>query len=150
MNAARTAMVWTGGIALIVAASLNLLAVIGRHTGLPLKGAIELVQVAVLIAGSLALVAATLARNHARVHLILDRLTGVNRDVAEWICTALSILFYLMLLAGSCWLALDLWGSQEVSELIGVPWRAMRIFLNMALVLVIILLARQLVEHRRP
>lgn len=150
MNAARTAMVWTGGIALIVAASLNLLAVIGRHTGLPLKGAIELVQVAVLIAGSLALVAATLARNHARVHLILDRLTGVNRDVAEWICTALSILFYLMLLAGSCWLALDLWGSQEVSELIGVPWRAMRIFLNMALVLVIILLARQLVERRRP
>jgi TRAP-type C4-dicarboxylate transport system permease small subunit len=150
MNIARTAMVWSGGIALIAAAALNLLAVIGRHTGLPLKGAIELVQVAVLIAGSLALVAATLARNHARVHLILDRLTGVTRDVAERICTALSILFYLLLLIGACWLAADLWGSQEVSELLDVPWRGMRAFLNGALILVIILLARQLVERRRP
>jgi len=150
MSIARTAMVWTGGIALITAAALNLLAVIGRHTGLPLKGAIELVQVAVLIAGSLALVAATLARNHARVHLILDRLAGVTRDVAERICTALSILFYLLLLIGACWLAADLWGSQEVSELVGVPWRAMRAFLNGALILVIILLMRQLVERRRP
>ena len=143
-------MIWAGGIALIIAAALNLLAVIGRHTGLPLKGAIELVQVVVLIAGSLALVAATLARNHARVHLILDRLKGAKRDVAEWICTALSILFYTLLLAGSCWLAADRWGSQEVSELVGVPWRAMRAFLNAALVIVIVLLARQLVERRQP
>ena len=150
MNAARTMMIWAGGIALIIAAALNLLAVIGRHSGLPLKGAIELVQVVVLIGGSLALVAATLGRNHARVHLILDRLTGGNRDVAEWVCTALSILFYLMLLVGSCWLAVDLWGSQEVSELVGVPWRAMRAFLNLTLVVIIALLVRQLVEGRRP
>lgn len=150
MNAARTMMIWAGGIALIIAAALNLLAVIGRHSGLPLKGAIELVQVVVLIGGSLALVAATLGRNHARVHLILDRLTGSNRDVAEWVCTALSILFYLMLLVGSCWLAVDLWGSQEVSELVGVPWRAMRAFLNLTLVVIIALLVRQLVEGRRP
>jgi TRAP-type C4-dicarboxylate transport system permease small subunit len=143
-------MIWAGGIALIIAAALNLLAVIGRHTGLPLKGAIELVQVVVLIGGSLALVAATLGRNHARVHLILDRLTGSNRDVAEWVCTALSILFYLMLLGGSYWLAVDLWGSQEVSELVGVPWRAMRAFLNLTLVVIIALLVRQLVEGRRP
>ncbi|MEQ6333739.1 TRAP transporter small permease subunit [Sphingobium sp. MK2] len=142
-------MIWAGGVALIIAAALNLLAVIGRHSGLPLKGAIELVQVVVLIGGSLALVAATLGRNHARVHLILDRLTGSNRDVAEWICTALSILFYLMLLVGSCWLAADLWGSQEVSELVGVPWRAMRAFLNLTLVVIIALLVRQLVEGRR-
>ena len=150
MNAARTMMIWTGGVALIVAAALNLLAVIGRHTGLPLKGAIELVQVVVLIGGSLALVAATLGRNHARVHLILDRLTGSNRDVAEWVCTALSILFYLMLLGGSCWLAADLWGSQEVSELVGGPWWAMRAFLNITLVVIIALLVRQLMEGRRP
>lgn len=150
MNAARTMMIWAGGIALIIAAALNLLAVIGRHSGLPLKGAIELVQVVVLIGGSLALVAATLGRNHARVHLILDRLTGSNRDVAEWVCTALSILFYLMLLGGSYWLAVDLWGSQEVSELVGVPWRAMRAFLNLTLVVIIALLVRQLVEGRRP
>lgn len=150
MNAARTAMVWTGGVALVVAATLNLLAVIGRHTGIPLKGAIELVQVAVLIAGSLALVAATLARNHARVHLILDRLTGGRRLLAERLCTALSILFYALLLTGSLWLAADLWGEQEVSELLDVPWRWMRAFLNIALVVVIALLARQMAERPKP
>lgn len=150
MNAARTVMIWTGGVALITAATINVLAVIGRHTGLPLKGAIELVQVAVLVAGSLALIMATLARNHARVHLILDRLTGMNRIVAERICTALSILFYLMLLTGSLWLAIDLWGQQEVSELLDVPWRWMRAFLNVALLIVIVLLARQMAERREP
>ncbi|MCW2382283.1 MULTISPECIES: TRAP transporter small permease subunit [unclassified Sphingobium] len=149
MNSARVAMVWIGGGALIAAALLNLLAVIGRHTGLPLKGAIELVQVAVLVAGALALVAATIARNHARVHLILDRLTGVRRDIAERTCTALSIVFYAGLLAGSCWLAFDLWNSQEVSELVGVPWRWMRAFLNASLVVVIVLLVRQLSERPR-
>lgn len=150
MNAARIAMVWAGGIALIIVALLNVLAVIGRHTGLPLKGAIELVQVGVLIAGSLALIAATLARNHARVHMILDRLTGPARNFAERICTALSILFYAMLLGGSLWLAMDLWGEQEVSELLDVPWRWMRLFLNAALIVVIALLARQMVERRNP
>jgi TRAP-type C4-dicarboxylate transport system permease small subunit len=150
MNAAKSAMVWAGGIALIVAAALNVLAVIGRHTGLPLKGAIELVQVTVLVAGSLALIAATLAGNHARVHLILDRLAGTKRVVAERICTALSILFYLLLLIGSLWLAVDLWGEQEVSELLDVPWRWMRAFLNIALIFVIALLARQMMERREP
>lgn len=150
MTRAQTITVWTGGIALVTAASLNVLAVIGRHTGLPLKGAIELVQVGVLVAGSLALVMATLARNHARVHLILDRLTGTRRVVADRICTALSIVFYLLLLSGSLWLARDLWGSQEVSELLDVPWRWMRGFLNAALVVVIALLVRQLTERAKP
>jgi len=99
---------------------------------------------------SLALSAATLARNHARVHMILDRLTGSARSFAERICTALSILFYAMLLSGSLWLAMDLWGEQEVSELLDVPWRWMRLFLNAALIVVIALLARQMVERRNP
>ena len=150
MNGAKVAMVWTGGIALICAAALNVIAVIGRHTGLPLKGAMELVQVAVLIAGALALVAATLGRSHARVHLILDRLKGGIRDGAERACTALSILFYLALLTGSCWLAMELWSSQEESEVLGIPWRWMRAFLNAALILILVLLARQLGERRRP
>lgn len=150
MTGPKTIMVWTGGIALIAAATLNVLAVIGRHTGFPLRGAIELVQVTVLMAGSLALIAATLARNHARVHLILDRLAGRRRVVAECICTALSIFFYLLLLIGSLWLAADLWYQQEVSELLDIPWRWMRAFLNAALIVVIALLARQMAERRKP
>ena len=149
MERLKTLMIWTAGLGLVAAALINLFAVIGRHTGILFKGSIELVQVAVLIAGSLSLIAATIGRNHARVHLLLDRLVGDARDRAERVCTALSILFYLALLAGSCWLAADLWDSQEVSELVGVPWRGMRLFLNAALVIVLVLLARQLVERRR-
>ena len=149
MERLKTLMIWTAGIGLVTAAMINLLAVIGRHTGILFKGSIELVQVAVLIAGSLSLIAATIGRNHARVHLLLDRLVGDAADRGEGVCTALSILFYLALLAGSCWLAADLWNSQEVSELVGVPWRAMRLFLNAALMIVLVLLYRQLVERRR-
>ncbi|QCI95922.1 TRAP transporter small permease [Novosphingobium sp. EMRT-2] len=149
MNVLARIMIWTGGTALIAAAGLNLLSVIGRHTGLPLKGAIELVQVGVLVAGTLALVSATLARNHARVHLVLDRLKPGGAHLVERLSLLLTMAFYAVLLCGSAWLASDLWGSQEVSELLGVPWRWLRMFLNAGLVVVLVLLARQLVERKR-
>jgi len=149
MDLVRRTMVWTAGTALIAAALINLLAVIGRHVGLPFKGSIELVQAAILIAGALSLVAATAARAHARVRLLLDRLSRSARDPAERACTVLAILFYTALLAGSLWLAVDLWPAQEVSEIIGVPWRVMRLFLNLALVAIIVILVRQLFWRRR-
>lgn len=149
MNVLARIMIWTGGAALIAAAGLNLLSVIGRHTGLPLKGAIELVQVGVLVAGMLALVSATLARNHARVHLVLDRLKPGGANLVERLSLLLTMAFYAALLCGSAWLASDLRGSQEVSELLGVPWRWLRMFLNAGLVAVLVLLARQLMERKR-
>lgn len=149
MEAVNRFMVWTAGSALVAAALINFLSVIGRHVGLPFKGSIELVQVGILIAGALSLIAATAARSHARVRLVLDRLAPAPRNLVQRGCTLLAILFYLALLTGSVWLAIDLWDAQEVSEIIGVPWRSMRLFLNLALVTILVLLLRQLVWRRR-
>ena len=93
MRRAWRDMVWLGGIALLAATLGDTLSVIGRHLGFPLHGAIELIQAAVLVAGSLALLASTLAGGHARVHLVLDRLSRERRAAAERICSLVTALF---------------------------------------------------------
>lgn len=143
MTVLRSAMIWTGGAALLAATMLDTLVVVGRQVGFALHGAIELIQAAVLIAGSLALVAATAADNHARVRLVVSRL-GRSRDWLDRWSELLTALFVLALLAGSSWLAIDLWHSHEVSELAGVPWRWLRLFANLSLAAVLLIALRSL------
>ena len=135
MTALRSLMIWTGGIALLAATAFDTVAVIGRQVGFAVHGTIELIQAAVLIAGSLALIAATAANNHARVRLLVNRLDR-SREWLERGSDLLTALFVLALLAGSGWLAIDLWSSHEVSEIAGVPWRWLRLFANLALAVV--------------
>lgn len=133
MTYARSATVWLGGIALLAAALLETISVIGRHIGLPFHGSIELIQAAVLVAGSVALVIATARGSHARVRLLLDRLPAGARLAGERACAAAVALAFLLVFAGSVWIAVDLWNGHERSELIGVPWRALRLFANFCL-----------------
>ena len=135
MTALRSLMILTGGIALLAATAFDTVAVIGRQVGFAVHGTIELIQAAVLIAGSLALIAATAANNHARVRLLVNRLDR-SREWLERGSDLLTALFVLALLAGSSWLAVDLWSSHEVSEIAGVPWRWLRLFANFALAVV--------------
>jgi TRAP-type C4-dicarboxylate transport system permease small subunit len=136
-------MVWLGGLALLAATIIDTLAVIGRSVGLAQHGSIELIQTAVLVAGALALVAATLAQNHARVHLVIDRLPKHVKAIAIRVSALLMALFFAGLFAGSFWISLDLWSSHEVSELIGVPWRWLRAFANVSLAAAVVILVRQ-------
>ncbi len=149
MSVLRSLMIWTGGVALLAATALDTLVVIGRQAGFALHGAIELIQAAVLIAGSLALIAATAANNHARVRLVINRL-GASREWFERGSELLTALFIAALLVGSGWLALDLWNSHEVSEIAGVPWRWLRLFANFALATVLVLALRGLFGKAKP
>ena len=149
MTVLRSLMIWTGGIALLAATAFDTLAVIGRQVGFALHGTIELIQAAVLVAGSLALIAATAANNHARVRLLVSRLDR-SREWFERGSDVLTTLFVAALLAGSGWLAMDLWSSHEVSELAGVPWRWMRLFANLALAVVVVLAVRAFVRGSKP
>ena len=133
MTYARSAPVWLGGIALLTAALLESISVIGRHIGLPFHGSIELIQAAVLVSGSVALVIATARGSHARVRLLLDRLPVGARLAGERACSAAVALAFLLVFAGSVWIAVDLWNGHERSELIGVPWRTLRLFANLCL-----------------
>ena len=149
MNRAYRIIVWAGGIALLGATAIDTVAVIGRNVGLPLHGSIELVQLAVLLAGSVALLLATIAGSHATVHLVMDRLHGSVRDTARRGNTFLTAVFFGLLLAGSGWIAVDLWHAHEVSEIVGIPWRWMRLFANACFAAVIGVMLVQAFGRRR-
>lgn len=140
---------WLGGGALIFACLANTLAVIGHHVGLPLHGAIELVQAGILVAGSVALVMATANHSHARVRVLIDRLPPAGQAVAGRLAALASFGFFAALLAGGIWVAWDLWPVHEVSEVLGIPWAGLRIFANVAFLLGALLCARNCVAKRQ-
>lgn len=143
-------LTWIGGAALLAAMSIDTLAVIGRYIGLPLRGSIELIEPMVLVSGSVGLVFATLAANHAKVRLLVERLNESTRNRLDRFWELSSLLFFLCLLAGSVWIAADLWNGHEVSELIGVPWRVLRMFANLCLVVLCAISLRRLLVRRAP
>jgi len=126
-------LIWIGGAALVFATVINTLGVLGRHIGMPIHGVIELVQVGVLVAGSVALVVATAVGAHARVNLVLDRLSERGRDWFRRGALLASAAFFAALLTGSGWIAADLWHAQEVSEVLELPWQALRLIALAAL-----------------
>lgn len=147
-NATKLA-IWVGGVALLAATLIDTVAVVGRHIGFPLTGSIELMQAAVLVSGSMGLVIATLERSHARVHLLVDRLGASWRHLADRVSDGLTLLFCAALLVGSVWLSIDLWNSNEQSELLGVPWRVLRMTANLALLAVCAILLWRIVRRER-
>lgn len=145
----RQLMVWLGGAGLLTATLTDVVGVIGRHIGVPLHGTIEIVQAAVLVTGSLALIAASITGSHAQVHVLLDRLPKVWRPAFEWLSVILSFAFFGSLLAGSVWIAWDMWGGNEQSELLGIPWSVLRAFANLALIVILLAMVGQR-SHGRP
>lgn len=148
MSALRKAVTLAGGIALLAATGIDAMSVIGRHVGLPFRGSIELVQVAVLVAGSLALLVATVDRSHAKVHLLVDRMGERAQDWLNRVSALLGAVFFVALLAGAGWLMADLWSGHEESEVIGVSWRWMRLFANAVFVAIVIALFGQAIRRR--
>lgn len=148
MRRLNALLVWCGGLALLAATALDTLGVLGRHVGLPLHGVIELIQPAILLAGSVALVWTTLCTAHAKVHLLVDRMSPQWAARLARLADLASALFFAALLAGSIWIARDMWPSHERSELVGVPWAALRLVANVGLAGVVLVLLVRLVRGR--
>lgn len=148
MKAAKNAAILVGGLALLAATAIDTLAVIGRNVGLPLTGSIELMQAAVLVSGAIGLVIATVEQSHARVRLLVDKLSPRWRALADRLSNLLTLIFFLALLAGSVWLAIDLRDAHEQSEWLGVPWRLLRLFANLCLFAVCVLMLFRIVRRR--
>jgi TRAP-type C4-dicarboxylate transport system permease small subunit len=143
------ALVWVAGGALLVAMATDTLAMLGRHLRLPLLGSIEIVQAAVLIAASGALLLATIHESHARVHLLLRRLPEGLRALLGAGHHVAAILLVLALLAGSAWIASDLWQGHEESELLRLPWMPLRLVVVLLLATLLVVLVRQLLRRGR-
>lgn len=137
-------LVWIAGGALLLAMLVDTLAMLGRQVRWPLLGSIELVQAAVLFAACGGLVVAARAQTHARVHLLLERSTGRMRTALNLINAIVSALVYAALLAGSLWIALDLWHAQEESETWHLPYRPLRIVAVLTITWLLLLAVREL------
>jgi TRAP-type C4-dicarboxylate transport system permease small subunit len=122
----RGPLFYVGAGALLIVMVVETVAVIGRHIGWPLLGAIEIIQAAILIAACAAAVSATLNQAHATVHLLTDRLPQI---VKQWLLrfdSLLSALFFAGLTVATVWLAMDFWDAYEESELLHISFRPLR------------------------
>jgi TRAP-type C4-dicarboxylate transport system permease small subunit len=138
-----------GSAGLLIATAADAIAVLGRHTGFALHGAIEIVQASIVLIAAASMVSVTLTRGHAAVHILTDRLTAARRTVLGRIANLLGAAAVLMLAAGSLILLGDLWGGYERSELLHIPLRWFRLLIIVALAFVAILFVRDALRRQR-
>lgn len=119
-------LIWIGGAALFAAVFIGAIAVVGRHTGHPLLGAIEVAECAVLVSGAIGILIATLAGVHARVHLLQNRLAAGTLAALDRLAALLAAAFFLLLALGSIRIYLDLRAGFEESELLHLPYWPLR------------------------
>ena len=132
-----------GGGALVGAMAVDFIAVIGRQTGTPLLGSIELVQVLVGVSGAMALVIATLNDSHALVRLLLANIAAARAALLQRINALAAALFFVALAAGSAWIMAELWNSHEETELLRLPLRPLRVLIVAALGVTAVLFLRK-------
>lgn len=133
---------YVGSAGLLIATTADSIAVLGRHTGFALLGAIEIVQAAIVFIAASSMVAVTLSRGHAAVHILTDRLTSSRRRAIARVANLLAATAVLLLAAGSFILLYDLWNAHERSELLHLPLRWFRLLMVGALAYVAILFVR--------
>jgi TRAP-type C4-dicarboxylate transport system permease small subunit len=120
-------LIWIAGGALLVAVAVDVLAMLGRQIRLPLIGSIEIVEAAVLFAAAGALIVTTLDGAHARVNLLLDRVSAGWRDRLLKLHAIAAVVLFAALLAGTLWIAADGFGGHEVCELLRIPYLPLRL-----------------------
>jgi TRAP-type C4-dicarboxylate transport system permease small subunit len=145
----RGPLFYIGAAALLAAMGIETLAVIGRLIGAPLLGALEIIQTAILLAATSAMLCATLNGAHATVTFLTDRLAPGPRRVFSIISMLLSVLFFIALAAGALWLAAEYWHSHEESELLRIPFRPLRVIAFIAAAAIAIVFMRDLVRSLR-
>jgi TRAP-type transport system small permease protein len=140
---ARAAFV-LGATGLLAATVTDSLAVFGRHVGIGFLGSIEIVQAAVVLAASGAVVTATIARGHAAVHVLTERVSPAGARRLAVVAAMLSALVFAVMTAGSLWLVAEGWDGHERTELIGIPLRWFRLVWTAATLIVMLLFVAQL------
>ena len=112
-----------GSIGLLSSTAVDAVAVTGRHVGFTFLGSIELVQATVVLTSTAAMVVATAVGAHASVHIFTQRMSESTRErLARW-SSVLGALLFAMVLAGSAWVAAEMWPGFERTELLGIGIR---------------------------
>jgi TRAP-type transport system small permease protein len=117
-----------GGVPLLAAMVIEFVTALGRQAGMAALGSIELIQAAILVSSTSAIVIATLNRSHAKVRVLLNSLSASHGALLGRINAACAALFFLALTAGSAWIAMDMWSAYEQSEILRIPYLPLRCF----------------------
>ncbi len=142
------ASIAVGSVALLGVMLVDFAAVIGRHTGTPLLGSLELSEALIVFMASASLVITTYERGHAGVHILTDRLgtraRGVMRRASDLLCAA----FFGVILIGSLMVMGDLWNGDERSELLQIPILPLRLLFCASLISLVVAFTVQAVSQR--
>jgi len=123
----RGPLFYVGSGGLLCVMLVEAAAVIGRHIGMPVMGALEIVQAAIVPAACAGMLIATLRGAHAAVHMLTERLTEATRARVELGTAVLAALLFAALCGGAAWLASEYWNSYEQSEVLHIPFRPLRL-----------------------
>jgi TRAP-type C4-dicarboxylate transport system permease small subunit len=132
---------YLGAGGLLGAMSIEAIAVTGRQIGVPLLGALELIQTAILIAASVAMLSATIVDGHATVKLLVERLSPRTQAWLHRIALLVSAAFFACLAFSAGWLTLESWGEYEHSELLRIPYLPLRIIVVVTTTAITLVLA---------
>jgi TRAP-type transport system small permease protein len=147
----RGVMFFVGSAGLLGVTLVEALAVIGRHAGIPLLGALELVQAFIVPAACMAMMIATLRGAHAAVHMVTERMPPEWQRWTSQLGALLASLFFASLTVGAVWLAADYWHGFEHSEVLHIPFRPLRMLVAVsALTLTVLFLYRAIRPVVRP
>jgi TRAP-type transport system small permease protein len=122
----RGLLFYAGSAGLLCMMVVEAAAVVGRHIGTPVMGALEIVQAAIVFAACAGMLIATLRGAHATVHMLTERLPDSARRWIGLLGAVLAGLFFAAMCGGGAWLAAEYWNSYEQSEVLHIPFRPLR------------------------
>ena len=128
----RGALFYIGAAGLLAMMLIEGVAVIGRHIGVPLMGALEIVQVAIVPAACASMLIATLHGTHAAVSMLTERMPAAAQVWTSRLGSVLAGLCFAALCAGSAWLAVEYWNSFEQTEVLHISFRPLRVVVTIA------------------
>lgn len=137
----RGPLFYMGAIGLVMATVIDTIAVSGRWLSLPLHGALEIIQAAVLVTACVSMITATLDGTHATVHLLLNRAGPRLKRLLTRVASIIGVVLFLGLLVASVWLTIEHWGTREESELLHIPIRPLRILCSASMLIIVAVFA---------
>ena len=138
-----------GSAGLLGATAIDATAVAARHLGSPLLGSIELVQVAAVLTATGAMIVATSVGAHASVHILTQRLSQSARGVLGRCADSLGAVLFALFFAGSVWVADDMWGGFERTEILNIDLRWFRALWIVGALLITFLFVRRTIGERK-
>jgi TRAP-type C4-dicarboxylate transport system permease small subunit len=145
----RGALFFIGAGGLLAMMLVETAAVIGRHIGTPVMGALEIVQFAIVPAACASMLIATLQGAHAAVHMVLERMPQGAQDWARRLGSVLAGLCFVALTAGSAWLALEYWNAFEQTEVLHLSLRPLRVLITLAAAALTFVFFHRALERRK-